>query len=80
MSKIFGHWNLNSISPHNSLKLPLLQAYIIAHNFDVIGLSDSNILLLSMTDQHFTIKHGGACIYYKINLPLKTKSISCENT
>ena len=42
------HWNLNSISVHNFLKLSLLSAYIIVHKFDVICLSetylDSSIL------------------------------------
>ena len=43
------HWNPNSISPYNFLKLPLLQAYITTvHTFDVICLSvtylDSSIL------------------------------------
>ena len=42
------HWNLNSISMHNVLKLSFLRAYIIVHKFDVICLSetylDSSIL------------------------------------
>ena len=42
------HWNLNSISAHNFLKLSLIQVYITVHNFDVIYLSeaylDSSIL------------------------------------
>ena len=42
------HWNLNSISVHNFLKLPLLRAHITVHKFDVICLSetylDSSIL------------------------------------
>ena len=32
------HWNLNSISVHNFLKLSLLQASITIHEFDVIFL------------------------------------------
>ena len=35
------HWNLNSISMHNFLKLSLLQAYITVHEFDVICLSET---------------------------------------
>ena len=35
------HWNLNSISAHNFLKLSLLQAYIAVHNFDVTCLSET---------------------------------------
>ena len=41
------HWNLNSISPHNHIKLSLLRAYISINKFDIICLSetylDSNI-------------------------------------
>ena len=42
------HWNLNSISAYNFIKLSLLHAYICIHNFDILCLSetylDSNIL------------------------------------
>ena len=33
------HWNLDSISARNFLKLSLLRAYITVHKFDVICLS-----------------------------------------
>ena len=84
------HWNLNSISAHNFLKLSLLRAYTTAHNFDVICLSetylDSSILHddnnlqipgynLYRKDHPLNIKRGGVCIYYKISLPLKIKNI-----
>ena len=32
------HWNLNSISAHNYVKLSLLRAYLAFHNFDIICL------------------------------------------
>ena len=38
------HWNLNSISAHNFIKLfykSLLRAYISFHNFDILCLSES---------------------------------------
>ena len=35
------HWNLNSSSMHNFLKLSLLRAYITVHKFDVIFLSET---------------------------------------
>ena len=37
------HWNLNSISAHNYIKLFLLKAYIAIHKFDVICLSETII-------------------------------------
>ena len=33
------HWNLNSISAHNDVKLSLLRAYLAFHNFDITCLS-----------------------------------------
>ena len=35
------HWNLNSISAHNFMKLSLLRAYISFHNFDILCLSET---------------------------------------
>ena len=34
-------WNLNSVSPHNYIKLSLLKAYISTHKFDVICISET---------------------------------------
>ena len=34
------HWNLNSITAHNYLKISLLRAYISRHNFDLVGISE----------------------------------------
>ena len=34
------HWNLNSITAHNYLKISLLRAYISLHNFDVVCISE----------------------------------------
>ena len=35
------HWNLNSISAHNYMKLSLLRVYLSTHKFDVICISES---------------------------------------
>ena len=35
------HWNLNSISAHNYVKLSLLRAYLAFHKFDIICLSET---------------------------------------
>ena len=50
------HWNLNSISAPNLIKLSLLLAHVSTHNFDILCLSetylDSNI---SSNDNNVTI-------------------------
>ena len=35
------HWNLNSISAHNYMKLSILMAYLSTHKFDVICISET---------------------------------------
>ena len=35
------HWNLNSISAHNYIKVSLLRAHISTHKFDVISISET---------------------------------------
>ena len=84
------HWNLNSITAHNFLRVSLLRAYITVHSFDVICLSetyldssishdDNNLQIpgynLYRVDHPSNIKRGGVCIYYKISLLLKIKNI-----
>ena len=84
------HWNLNSISAHNFIKLSLLRAYISVHNFDILCLSetyldstissnDSNLIIpgyeLYRADHPSNVKRGGICIYYKNLLPLKVTNI-----
>ena len=71
------HWNLNSLSAHNYIKLSLLKAYIAIHKFDIICLwetyldsrttSDDDNLAISgynvISSVHpFNNKRGGACV------------------
>ena len=35
------YWNLNSISAHNFAKVQLLKAYLAAHKFDIVRLSET---------------------------------------
>ena len=42
----FCHWNLNSISSHNYVKISLLKAYITVHKFDIICLSQAYMTLV----------------------------------
>ena len=84
------HWNLNSISAHNFIKLSPLHAYISVHNFDILCLSetyldstissnDRNLIIpgyeLYRADHPSNVKRGGICIYYKNLLPLKVTNI-----
>ena len=80
------HWNLNSISTHNFIKLSLLRPYIAIHKFDVVCLSETYLnssipnddvsldvprYNLFKSDHPSNTKRGGVCIYYRNSLPLK---------
>ena len=80
------HWNLNSITAHNYLKVSLLRFYISLHNFDVVCISetylDSTTALddeslhiagynLLRADHASNSKRGGVCVYYKSSLALR---------
>ena len=80
------HWNLNSITAHNYLKISLLRAYISLHNFDVVcisetyldsttALNDENLAItgynLLRADHASNSKRGGVCIYYKSSLAFR---------
>ena len=72
------HWNLDSITAHNYLKIFLLRPYISLHNFDLVCISetyldsttelDDKILEsagfnLLRVDHASNSKRGGVCIY-----------------
>ena len=78
------HWNLNSTSAHNNVKLSLLKAYLAFHKFNIIWLSETYLnsrnspddetleisgYNLGRSDHPLKIKRGGVCIYYK-NYPI----------
>ena len=81
----FFNWNLSSITPHDSIKISLLQAYLIQNNYDMICLSemflnasiqinDDRIPIdgynLMRVDHPSDSKRGGVCIYCKEHIPL----------
>ena len=81
----FCHWNLNGLTANDSIKISLLQAYIIQNNYDVICLSETFLnSSIQTTDDRISIdgynliradhpsdsKRGGDCIYYKEHIPL----------
>ena len=84
------HWNLNSISAHNYIKLSLLRAYVSTNKFEAIFISetylnsdsstvDENLELVGYTliraDHPSNTKRGGVCIYYKDSLAFRLLDI-----
>ena len=78
------HWNLNSITAHNFLKLSQLKAYISTYKHDFICLSETYLdsstpsnkidiegYKLVRSDHPDNIKRGRVCIYYKESLPVR---------
>ena len=80
------HWNLNSITAHNFIKMALLKAYLSVHETDIICLSetylDSSVPVENDKMQipgYSTVwanhpsntKRGGVLIYCKIFLLIK---------
>ena len=37
----FFHWNLNCLANHDFIKVPLIEAFIITHNFGILCLSET---------------------------------------
>ena len=85
------HWNLNSITSHNFLKVKLLTAYNVIHKFDIICISesylnsdtlsnDNNLNIpgynMSCADHPSGNRRGGVYIYYKEPLPIKMLKIN----
>ena len=84
------HWNLNSLTAHNYLKVSLLRAYVAIRKFDVVCLSETYLDSSNLSDDdNFNLpgynvvradhpsntKKGGVCIYFKNSLPLKVLDI-----
>ena len=78
LSLKFYHWNLNGLTAHDSIKISLLQAYIIQNNYDIIFLSETFLnSSIQTNDDRISIdgynliradhpsdsKRGGVCIY-----------------
>ena len=81
------HWNLNSISTDNIIKIMLLQAYLTTHSFDIVCLLETYLESAILNDDSRLSLHGytliradrrshiksGVCIFYKNHLPLIRK-------
>ena len=71
----FCHWNLNSISAHDFVKVSLLEAYNAIHKFDIIYLSETFLNKLVRANNPSDLKRGGVCIYFKESLPIKVLNV-----
>ena len=85
----FCHWNLNGLAAHDFVQVPLIEAFITVHNFDIVCLSETfldstiprnneniNIIGYSVlrVDHPNNIKRRGFCMYFKESLPLIRRS------
>ena len=81
----FCYWNLNGLGTHDFIKVPLTEAFLSTHNFDILCLSetflDSTIDLnneninidgysILRADHPINNKRGGDCMYFKQPSPL----------
>ena len=50
------HWNLNTISAHNFIKISLLRVYVSTHNFNILCLPETYLdSIISSNDNNLTI-------------------------
>ena len=91
-SLTFYHWDLNGLTAPDSIKISLLQVYILQHNYDIICLLEtflnssieSNDDMISIdgynlrrSDHPSHSKRGGVCIYYKKHILLFKRDDIC---
>ena len=84
----FCHWNLDSITVNNFIKIPLIEAYNSVYNYDIIALSETyldssipneNISLTGFSKDNYRsdhpsdVKRGGVCLYFKDSLAIKQR-------
>ena len=91
-SLTFCHWNSNGLTASDSIKISLLQAYILQHNHDIMCLSETFLnSSIESNDDRISIdgynlirsdhpsdpKRGGVCIYYTEHIPLIKRDDIC---
>ena len=84
------HWNINSLSAHNYIKLSSLQAFNSIHKFDIISVNETFLnssfstkdpaltlkgYKLIRSDHPQDLKRGGVGVFYKETLPIKILNI-----
>ena len=88
----FCDWNLNALVAHNFIKVSLLLALSVTHDYDIICLSETFLdSSISNDDERINIKsynllredhlnnkkRGGVCMYYKEHLPIIKRDDLC---
>ena len=89
------HWNLNSLWVDDFIKVTLLSAFLSAHKFDILCLSETfldssisdddprlsiNGYNLLRCDHPSNSKQGGVCVYYRDSLALVRRTdLTCLN-
>ena len=88
------HWNLNSITAHNFIKIALLKAYLLVQKMDIVCLSeafldyfipidDNNLQIPGYSsirvDHPSNTKHGGILLNHKSFLPIKLIDVNYLN-
>ena len=88
------HWNVNSLTAHNMVKLSSIIAYNTIHKYDFICISEtfldssvptddrelsSNGYNLIRADHPSNNKKGGVCIYYRESLAVQVVKIDYLN-
>ena len=75
----FCHWNLDGLAAHDFVKVPLIEAFITTHNFDIVWLSETfldsatprnNDYSLFRVGHPNNIKRGRVFMYFNIFLAL----------
>ena len=84
----FCHWNLNSISAREQVKIPIIEAYNSVHRYDIFAISETMLNSTVHNDDIFikglsreiyrsdhvnNIRIGGVCIYYREGLAIKRR-------
>ena len=88
------HWNVNSLTAHNMLKISSIAAYNSIHKYDFICISETylhssvqsvdrdisvNGYNLIRADHSSNNKGGGVCIYYRESLAIQLVKINYLN-
>ena len=84
----FAVWNLDSLPARDFARIPLIESFQASYDFDLFGVCESSLrkditnedIFIGgfapdpyRSDKPIHIRNGGACLYYKENLPIKER-------
>ncbi len=85
----FAVWNLDSLPARDYARLPLIESFQAAYNFDIFGICESalsddtsndSILIDGFSpdpiraDKADDTRNGGVCLYFRQDLPIKSRT------